>query len=173
MQKPIILIGPMGAGKSAIGRQLARRSGLHFFDTDEVIQQRTGVDIPLIFEIEGESGFRAREKQVLEALLEGEVAVIATGGGIILDEENRRRMNRGGMVVFLETGIEWQVRRTHRTRQRPLLDTPDPQTRLEELYRTREPMYRECAHVTVNTDGRRVAEVTDEILQELRRTESG
>lgn len=163
----------MGAGKSAIGRQLARRLSLPFFDTDEVMQQRTGVDIPLIFELEGEAGFRRREEAIVAALVTGEPAVIATGGGVVLSAENRAKMKAGGTVVFLETSVDWQLARTRRGRHRPLLDTEDPRARLEEIYRLREPLYRQCAHLTILTDGRRVGAVASAIEEKLHAMNQG
>lgn len=170
IMKSIILIGPMGAGKTAIGRQLARRLSLPFFDTDEVVQQRTGVDIPLIFELEGEAGFRRREEAVVSDLVAGEPAVIATGGGVVVSAGNRAKMREGGFVVFLETSVEWQLSRTRRGHHRPLLATDDPRARLEEIYRTREALYRQCAHLAVLTDGRRVSTVAGDLEAKLRTT---
>lgn len=157
----------MGAGKTAIGRQLARRLSLPFFDTDEVIQQRTGVDIPLIFELEGEEGFRRREEATVADLVGSEPAVIATGGGVVLSAGNRAKMHAHGTVVFLETSVEWQLARTRRGRHRPLLDTEDPRARLAEIFQIREPLYRQCAHLTVLTDGRRVSAVASDIEEQL------
>lgn len=168
MTQSVILIGPMGAGKSAIGRQLARRLELPFHDTDDAIRERTGVDIPFIFDLEGEAGFRRREEAVLKTLLEGGQAVISTGGGIILSADNRTLMREKGVVVFLETSVDWQWSRTRRGRQRPLLDTEDPRAKLETLYRIRKPLYEETAHVTVETDGRRVPAVAASIVNTLK-----
>lgn len=164
----IILIGPMGAGKSAIGRELARRLDLAFFDADEVLQEKTGVDIALIFELEGEAGFRRREEMTLAELCKLNGAVIATGGGAVLSALNRERLRTGGTVVFLETSVEWQVARTRPGRQRPLLDTPDPRAKLAALHEIREPLYRECAHLVVSTDARHVNTVAGEIIERLR-----
>lgn len=168
MKHTIILIGPMGAGKTAIGRQLARRLDLPFTDLDELVQQRCGVDIGFIFEKEGEAGFRARESRALAELANGPPRVIATGGGAILAAENREQMKRH-VVVFLETSVDWQLARTRRGQHRPLLETADPRGRLAALYLEREPLYRECATITVNTDGRRVGAVTSALLCELRK----
>ncbi|HEX7046175.1 MAG TPA: shikimate kinase [Gammaproteobacteria bacterium] len=163
----LILIGPMGAGKTSIGRRLAEVLGLPFLDTDHEIRERAGVDIDFIFEKEGEAGFRRREAMVFADLVD-ESAVVATGGGIVLDAANRERMKERGNVVFLETSVDWQLARTRRGRHRPLLDTEDPRSRLEEIYAVREPLYRECATVTVNTDGRRVATVASAVMDALR-----
>lgn len=163
----------MGSGKSSIGRRLARALDLSFLDTDHVIQVRTGVDIGFIFEKEGEAGFRRREENVLENLLENGPAVIATGGGAILSRQNRERMRRHGTVVFLETSVDWQLARTRRGTHRPLLESDNPRERLASLYRERELLYRECANITVNTDARRVGAVTELVLEALRDFEAG
>lgn len=163
----IVLIGPMGAGKSSIGRRLARLLDVSFHDTDAEIRQRAGVDIDFIFEKEGESGFRRREERILGELLNAEVGVIATGGGVVVSAANRERMKSHGLVVFLETSVEWQLERTRRGTHRPLLDTPDPRARLEALYTERLPLYRECATITVCTDGKRVTAVANSVVCEL------
>lgn len=163
----IFLIGPMGAGKSTIGRQLARALRAQFFDSDHVIEERTGAGIPLIFELEGESGFRAREKAVIDELTQRQGVVLATGGGAVLDPENRARLAARGRVIYLQTSVEQQLARTARDRNRPLLQTQDPRARLEELLRVRDPLYRETAHLTINTNGRRVGAVVKEILDRL------
>lgn len=168
MTRSIFLVGPMGSGKSAVGKQLARQFGLRFVDSDAVIEQRTGVDIPYIFEREGEAGFRAREREVIAELTQQDSIVLATGGGAILSEESRRLLRDRGLVVYLCTSVDQQTLRTRHSRQRPLLNTPDPRGRLEELMRIREPLYREIAHLTVVTDGRRVKDVAAEIAAQLR-----
>jgi len=159
----------MGAGKSSIGRRLANLLDLPFRDTDQVIRERAGVDIDFIFEKEGEAGFRLREEKVLAELLAEEPAVIATGGGVVLSAANREAMKHHGVVVFLETGVDWQLARTRLGSHRPLLDTPDPRERLASIYAERLPLYRECATVTVSTDGRRVAAVANAVLDELKK----
>ena len=171
--KKIILIGPMGAGKSSIGRRLSKLLDLPFFDTDQAIRERAGVAIDFIFEKEGEAGFRVREERVLAELLTGVHAVIATGGGIVLRPQNREAMKLHGRVVFLETGIEWQLARTRLGTHRPLLDTPDPRGQLEKLHAERINLYRQAADITVNTDGRRVAAVASSIADALARTGNG
>lgn len=163
----LILIGPMGAGKTSIGRRLAAMLDLPFRDTDQAIQERAGVAIDFIFEKEGEAGFRRREETTLAELLDGESAVIATGGGVVLSATNRERLKQNGVVVFLETSVDWQMTRTRNGRHRPLLDTADPRARLAEIYALREPLYRECATITVSTDGRKVATVANAVLAEL------
>lgn len=164
----IFLIGPMGSGKSAVGRQLARQLKLEFFDSDAEIEHRTGVDIPYIFEKEGETGFREREREVIDALTQLSNAVIATGGGAILLPENRERLASRGRVIYLHTGIEQQLERTRHGRQRPLLYTENPEATLRELMAVRLPLYESIAEITVLTDGRQVRAVADEIVQRLK-----
>jgi shikimate kinase len=160
----IFLIGPMGSGKTAVGRQLARQLHLDFYDSDVEIERRTGVDIPYIFEKEGESGFREREREVIELLTQIDNVVIATGGGAILLPENRASLASRGRIVYLKTGIEQQLERTRQGRQRPLLYTTDPEARLRELMEHRAPLYESLANYTVTTDGRQVRAVVDEIV---------
>ena len=157
----------MGAGKSAVGKQLARQLKLDFVDSDNEIEQRTGVDIPFIFEKEGEAGFRKRESAVIADLTEKNGLVLATGGGVIGDPENRRRLGARGQVVYLTAGIEQQLDRTRRGRERPLLKDGDPREILESLMTVREPLYLELADMVVETDKRRVADVADEIVSRL------
>jgi shikimate kinase len=167
MPGSLFLTGPMGAGKSTIGRQLARQLRLEFHDSDHEIEQRTGVDIPLIFEIEGEAGFRKREKAIIEELTRLPDIVLATGGGAILDPENRKHLSDRGRVIYLHTSVNQQLKRTARDRNRPLLQTEDPRQRLIELMQVREPLYREIADLVINTDGKHVRDVVREILQKL------
>lgn len=157
----------MGAGKTAIGRQLAKRLGLEFADTDAEIEARTGVDIAYIFEREGEAGFRVRERDVIDRLTLSAGIVLATGGGAVLLPENRERLAARGTVVFLEASVDQQLQRTRRGRNRPLLAIADPRAKLEELMRTREPLYRTIAALTIRTDGRRLRAVADEIARTL------
>ena len=161
----IFLIGPMGSGKSAVGRQLARALGMPFLDSDHEIEQRTGVDIPMIFEREGEAGFRRRERDMIAELTARERIVLATGGGAVLDPENRRHLAERGWVVYLETSVAQQVERAGRTRHRPLLHGVDPARRLQELLQIRDPLYREIADYTVATNRRRVPQVVDRVAQ--------
>ncbi|MFZ0467298.1 MAG: shikimate kinase AroK [Thiogranum sp.] len=163
------LVGPMGAGKSTIGRQLARALGLEFVDSDREIEIRTGVDIPLIFELEGESGFRRREHQVIELLTARKGIVLATGGGAVLDPNNRKCLAARGKVIYLHTSVEQQLQRTAHDRSRPLLQTENPRQTLEALLATRDPLYREVADWVIETDGCRVRDVVQEIV---RRAES-
>lgn len=163
-QENIFLIGPMGAGKSTIGRQLARQLRLEFHDSDHEIERRTGVDIPLIFELEGEAGFRKRESAMIDELTRLEGIVLATGGGAILDPHNRTHLAERGRVIYLHASVDQQLSRTRRDRNRPLLQTDDPRRRLEELMAVREPLYRETADRVINTDSKRVRDVVHEIL---------
>lgn len=166
-KKRIFLIGPMGSGKSAVGRRLASLLGLDFRDSDDEIESRTGVDISYIFEKEGETGFRKREAAVLAELAELDNIVLATGGGAAEDPDTRRMLSTNGTVVYLYTGVEEQKRRTSKSRNRPLLNTDDPAEVLERLMRLRDPQYHEIADIVVLTDGRQVAAVTKEIQKKL------
>ena len=163
----------MGAGKSTIGRQLAKSLSCIFLDSDKEVEDRTGVGIPLIFELEGEAGFRARERGVIDDLTQRAGIVLATGGGAVLDPENRQHLRGRGQVIYLETSVDQQLARTARDRNRPLLQTENPRARLEELMQVRAPLYREVAHHVVDTDGRRVREVVDDILQRIRDEQAG
>lgn len=166
--KNVFLIGPMGAGKSAVGRQLARALHLTFMDSDDEIEARTGVDIPFIFEKEGEDGFRSREVRIIDDLSNMDGVVLATGGGAILDDENRSRLGARGFVVYLKTGVDQQLSRTRRGRERPLLDSGDDRREtLEALMGVREPLYYEIADLTVDTDGRKVNAVANEIVEAI------
>jgi shikimate kinase len=166
-QRSVFLIGPMGSGKTAVGRSLARRLALPFADSDAEIESRTGVDIAYIFEREGEEGFRIRERDVIDALTRAAGIVLATGGGAVLLPENRERLAARGTVVFLDTTIEQQLERTRRSRHRPLLAGPDRRARLEELARARDPLYRSIAAITIRTDGRAPAAVAGDIARQL------
>lgn len=163
----IFLVGPMGAGKSAVGRQLARMLKLVFYDSDAEIEARTGVDIPFIFEKEGEQGFRRREREVIAALVALDGIVLATGGGAVLDPENRAVLASRGLVVYLDASVDQQLERTRLSSHRPLLETPDPAGRLAMLMQERGPMYRQIATLTVGTDGRTVRDVAQEIRRTL------
>ena len=157
----------MGAGKTTIGRQLAAVLKLQFEDSDREIQRRTGVDIPVIFEYEGEAGFRSREKKVIDELTQCENLVLATGGGAVLDPDNRRRLASRGTVIYLYCSPEQQFERTARDRNRPLLHTPDPLARLRELMEERDPLYRQIADLVVSTEKRSAASVSREVTEAL------
>lgn len=163
----IFLIGPMGAGKSAVGRYLAKVLHLSFVDSDDEIESRTGVDIPFIFEKEGEIGFRHREAVVIDDLSKMDGVVLATGGGAILNEDSRSRLGGRGYVVYLLTSVDQQVARTKKGRERPLLENTDPRKALEALLEQRDPLYREIADLIVDTDGRRVKSVANEIIEQI------
>ena len=163
----LFLTGPMGAGKSTIGRQLSKQLGLPFHDSDHEIEARTGVDIPLIFDLEGEAGFRKRESVVIDELTQLPGIVLATGGGAILDPANREHLGNRGKVIYLHASVNQQLKRTRMDRNRPLLQTEDPRARLEELMAIRDPLYREIASVVIDTDGMRVRDVVKKILEML------
>jgi len=168
----IFLIGPMGSGKTAVGRHLSRLFRLSFHDSDADIELRTGVDIAFIFEKEGEPGFRVREKESIDRLTQLEGIVLATGGGAVIDAENRRVLRDRGVVVYLETSVDQQLERTRHARHRPLLNDADPEETLAALMQKRAELYAEIADLTVSTDGRRVQLVAEEIHAELRRLQA-
>ena len=157
----------MGSGKTAVGKCLARLLGAPFYDSDAQIEQRTGVDISFIFEKEGETGFRQREREAIDALTQLEPIVLATGGGAVLLEENRRALSARGFVVYLETSVAQQKNRVRRNRIRPLLADADPTVKLTELMHHREPLYMEVADIIVPTDGRKVGAVAADIVRGL------
>jgi shikimate kinase len=167
-QRNIFLIGPMGSGKTAVGRHLARLFRLSFHDSDADIEAKTGVDISFIFEKEGEAGFRQREKESIDRLTRLESIVLATGGGAVIDPDNRKALAERGAVVYLATSIDQQIERTRHGRHRPLLKDTDPEQKLRELMLRRAALYAEIADLTVSTDGRRVQLVAEEIHHELR-----
>lgn len=160
----IVLVGPMGVGKSTIGKQLAKTAHRDFKDTDHIIEERTGADIPWIFDVEGEAGFRAREKQVLAEALEESNLVLATGGGIITIEENRQLLNQKGFVVYLTAPIDQLVRRTSRDRKRPLLQVDEPEKAIENLLKERHPLYQEVSDVEISTHRSSPKQIADQIL---------
>jgi shikimate kinase len=163
----VFLIGPMGSGKTAVGKQLARLLHLHFYDSDAEIEHRCGVDIPYIFEKEGEAGFREREREVIDSLTQMQDVIVATGGGAVLSPYNREHLASRGRVVYLQTSVDQQLERTRHGRQRPLLYTEDPERKLRELMSFRAPLYESIAAVVVCTDGRQVRAVADEVVQRL------
>jgi shikimate kinase len=163
----IYLVGMMGAGKTTVGRTLARRLKLRFVDSDHEIESRCGVKIPVIFEIEGEAGFRAREAQALAELTRLEGIVLATGGGVVLLEENRRLLAARGTVVYLRATPEHLHERVRQDRNRPLLAGADPLSRLRELYRSRDPLYLEVADLVVDTGRQSVQVLARGLLEQL------
>jgi len=157
----------MGAGKSTIGKYLAQHLKLRFADTDAEIEARTGADIPWIFDVEGEAGFREREQQVVEEMTLWDDVVLATGGGVVIRPENRQALASRGYVVYLYATVEEQVRRTRRDRRRPLLQKGDPEEVLRSLMASREPLYREIADHIIETDGCSPRSVAQRLVQEL------
>jgi len=168
-KRNIYLIGPMGTGKTAVGKQLGRLLGTPFIDSDAEIEKHAGVDIPFIFEREGEGGFRQREREALAELCHRSDIVLATGGGAVLAPENRRLLSDTGVVVYLQTSLAQQLHRVGKGRGRPLLKGTDLARRLVELREQREPLYREIADYTIGTDNRRVARLAEAILVDLGR----
>jgi len=167
-KRNIFLVGPMGAGKSTIGRELADKLHLEFFDSDQEIERRTGADIAWVFDLEGEDGFRLREESVIEDLTEKQGIVLATGGGSVISPQVRNRLSARGIVVYLETTIDKQVARTQRDRRRPLLQTSEePRTVLENLAVERNPLYEEIADVIVQTDDQSAKVVAHKIVERL------
>lgn len=161
----IFLVGPMGAGKTTIGRLLSEELHKEFLDSDQVIEERAGADISWIFDVEGEDGFRARERRVIKELCALDNIVLATGGGAILAEQNRKHLRRGGTVVYLMATIAQQVERTRRDQKRPLLrNAADPRAKLTELMAIRDPLYREIADHVVMTSRRSPRAVCNEII---------
>lgn len=165
----IYFVGMMGAGKTTIGRQLARHLKKRFVDCDHEVEARTGVRIPVIFEIEGEAGFRRREAQVLNELTCERDLVLATGGGVVLSAENRERLKATGFVVYLCVPPAESYARTRRDRNRPLLQVADPHARLAALHAQRDPLYREIADIVIDSSGRTPAGVVRLLEQELLR----
>ena len=166
----LFLIGPMGAGKSSVGRYLAKQLDMDFYDTDEEIEKRTGVDIAWIFDLEGEGGFRQREAGVVAELVQLNHIVLATGGGSILEPENRELLSRFGTVIYLEVSLPYQHDRTINESRRPLLRVDNKQDVLVKLMHEREPLYLSIADFRVSTDERSVRAVADDVLQWLDET---
>ena len=152
LPKRVVLVGPMGAGKSTIGRMLAKELGYRFLDSDRIIEERCGANIPWIFDVEGEEGFRERETSMLRELSEQAGTVLATGGGAVMRRENHALLKREAVVVYLRTSIEQQVERTRKDRNRPLLQNDDPEAVLRKLFALRDPIYTELADVVMQTD---------------------
>lgn len=167
-KRNLFLIGPMGAGKTTIGKQLAQILHLQFVDTDQEIEARTGAAIDWIFDIEGEEGFRKREKNVIAELTQRQGIVLATGGGAVIEPENRTFLAGRGIVIYLETSIEQQLERTRRDTRRPLLqDTDDPQATLMALHQERDELYREIADIIVATNENSIKNVANSIVAQI------
>ena len=152
-KRNIFLVGPMGAGKSTIGRQLAQQLNMDFVDSDAVIEERAGADISWIFDLEGEEGFRKREERIINELTQLQGVVLSTGGGAVMSKENRNYLSARGIVIYLETSVDKQYQRTQRDKKRPLLQgTDNPRQVLEDLAKVRNPLYEEIADITLPTD---------------------
>ena len=164
----IFLVGPMGAGKSTIGRQLANSLNKTFWDSDHEIENRTGVTIPVIFEVEGESGFREREQKVIHDLTEKNDIVLATGGGAILDESNRQHLRTNGCVIYLKCPVERQLERTMHDKNRPLLQTDNPREKLLALIEQRGPLYEQTADLIIDTSQYTVKHMVNVIINAIK-----
>jgi shikimate kinase len=164
----IYLIGLMGAGKTTIGRQLAKSLAVPFYDSDKAIEESTGVDIPTIFEFEGEEGFRDREQKMIQKLTQLHGIVLATGGGAILREENRNSLKENGYIVYLQCSVDRILERTRRDTQRPLLRTDNPKERLQKLFEQRQALYLSCADFKIDTGILKSKTVVSRILEEYR-----
>jgi len=167
MARNIILVGPMGAGKTTIGKQLAQQLGRDFYDSDREIEEHTGANIPLIFELEGEEGFRKREKNILIELTQKQGIVLATGGGAVLEPDNRAQLANNGFVIYLSAPLAQLFNRTSKDRNRPLLQTENPRKKLEEIIATRDPLYREVADIIIETDDKPVRNVVKNLLLKI------
>lgn len=166
-KRNIFLIGPMGAGKSTIGRQLAQQLNMEFFDSDHEIERRTGADVAWVFDVEGEAGFRDREEKVINELTQKQGIILATGGGSVKSKETRNRLSARGVVVYLETSIDKQLARTQRDKKRPLLQVDTPKDVLESLALERNPLYEEIADVTIQADEQSAKAVANQIIKML------
>ena len=152
LPKRVVLVGPMGAGKSTIGRMLAKELGYRFLDSDRIIEQRCGANIPWIFDVEGEDGFRQRETAMLDELSNENNTVLATGGGAVMRPENHPLLKKDAMVIYLKASIEQQVERTRKDRNRPLLQNDDPEAVLRHLFSIRDPLYSGLADIIMYTE---------------------
>lgn len=163
----VFLVGPMGAGKTTIGRHLSEILHQEFIDSDHEIEARAGANIPWIFDVEGEQGFRLREEAVIDSLTRRHNIVLATGGGAVMRESNRKCLHDRGVVVYLQTPVDVQLERTARDKNRPLLQTPNPRERLAELFRIRDPLYKEVAHIVMPTSGGSARDLALKIVHAL------
>ena len=164
----IFLVGPMGAGKTTVGRMLSRELGYEYYDSDDEIEKRTGVEVAWIFDIEGEDGFRQRERDVIDELTQLKQAVVATGGGVVLHADNRRHLSARGLVIYLHVSVEQQLARLEKDRRRPLLQTDDRREKLITLHQERDTLYQEIADYTFDTDTLSVRTVTSQVIQKLK-----
>ena len=164
-KRNIFLVGPMGAGKSTIGRQLAQQLNMDFVDSDAVIEERAGADISWIFDLEGEEGFRKREERIINELTQLQGVVLSTGGGAVMSKENRNYLSARGIVIYLETSVDKQYQRTQRDKKRPLLQgTDNPRQVLEDLAKVRNPLYEEIADITLPTDEQNAKVMVNQIV---------
>lgn len=161
----------MGAGKSTVGRQLSRSLGLQFFDSDKEIEKRTGVSISWIFEMEGEEGFRAREKNIIDELTQKKNIVLATGGGAILDSDSRAALRSRGYVIYLSASVEQLLRRTSKDKKRPLLQTEDPKSEIEKLLAERDPLYKDVADIELRTGDQSIQYVVSGLVNKLKKSD--
>jgi len=164
MPTNIILIGPMGAGKSSVGKRLAKQLNRKFYDSDKVLEQHTGVAITTIFELEGEQGFRQRETKILNELVDVENGVIATGGGAVLLPENVALLKQDSIVIYLKASVNSQIKRTRHDKKRPLLQTQDRHATLQNLANTRNPIYNEIADIIIDTDSQNISSSIEQII---------
>lgn len=169
----IFLVGLMGAGKTSVGKLLARRLGKTFYDCDHEIERATGVKVAVIFEIEGEAGFRAREAKTLAELVKHRNIVLATGGGAVLSANNRKQLSENGVVIYLRAAAADLWGRTRHDRNRPLLKTEDPLTRLQQLYDERDPLYRQVADIIVDTGNQSLGSLAHKLEQQLHMHQTG
>lgn len=163
----IILVGPMGSGKTTIGRQLAKQLNMSFFDSDHEIEAKTGANIPLIFELEGEQGFRKRETAMLDELSQKNNTILATGGGAVLTLENRKMLRQRGIVIYLSATLEQLWERTRLDKNRPLLQTENPRKKIETLLEQRDPLYKEIADIIIDTGTGNVKSTIKQIITQL------
>jgi shikimate kinase len=167
-QQNIFLVGPMGAGKTTAGKELAKLLGMEFIDSDHEIERRTGASVPLIFEVEGEAGFRKREQGVIDELTQRDNVVLATGGGVVLNPDNRKHLAARGYVVYLRASVEQLFQRTSKDQHRPLLKTADPKGKLAELMQQRSALYEEIADLVLDTDGHSPKWIVRKIREHLK-----
>jgi len=168
-EKNIIFVGLMGSGKTTIGKQVSKSLDMEFFDTDHAVEVKTGVNIATIFELEGEEGFRLREHNLLVDLIDNQKKVIATGGGIVLNGENRKLLRQLGTVVYLRSNIKDLILRLKNDKTRPLIQNVNLDEKFNELYKERDPLYIEVADYIINTKNKKVSDIKNEILELLKK----